>query len=165
MKLMRVIFLLAFLVVPGFMWAASSRVKPPACDYKNIVGKKGFYFLQTNMPNQLFLFYNRDKQAVWLDHPVSHPSASAGWASKLQPGKWSALLVSDPRFQVSCNYMNKKGQYRRMTCDKAIIVCHMRQIKMKNQDKNNGNFWAGENRSLTELITYLKQRDIDIRTP
>src|ERR1700739_3194011 len=42
----------------------------------------------------IYFMQNISKQSLWLDHPVKRRSASAGWSSYVQPGMWSALLVS-----------------------------------------------------------------------
>src|ERR1700722_3227150 len=59
--------------------------------------------LESNVSSvsQIFLIQNQSQKSIWLDHPVKHPSASAGWSSYFRPGEWSALLLSKKDFALS----------------------------------------------------------------
>ena len=130
---------------------------PAACEFKEVYAtKNGFYILQAKHPNQLFMIYNRSPTTIWLDHLIEQRSASAGWGSQLEPKHWSAIIISDALFYLSCNYKIASGEIKRLNCAKAVMVCHMNNIKIKNQQSMNSNFWVGENMPLEKLMPYLQ---------
>jgi len=133
---------------------------PTGCVSENVAFMRGFYDLRTKGPNQLFMIYNRSPMNVWLDHAIEHTGASAGWASMLKPKRWSALMISEPLFRLSCSYFDKKFGQHRLNCMKVVRICHMRSVDIEKTRLRNSNFWAAENLTLPKLQEHLKQRKI-----
>src|SRR5438046_4551571 len=52
--------------------------------------------------NKIYFFKNLTDKSIWIDHPVLHPSMSAGWSSYLRKNNASALLVNKKDFNISC---------------------------------------------------------------
>src|SRR5262249_38066054 len=47
---------------------------------------------------KIYFIKNSTEKSIWLDHPVLHPSVSAGWSSYLRAGHSSAILVNRKDF-------------------------------------------------------------------
>lgn len=117
-------------------------------------------FLKSEKPMLAFI-HNRSATTIWITHPVSNAGASAGWSSQLAPNHWSALVVYDKAFELSC-VESKPGHEQQLPCANVLAIC-------KWQDSNallpthQGTYWAGEDKTLPALISFLKERAI-IRT-
>lgn len=106
---------------------------------------------------QIFFVKNASKESLWLDHPVEHRSASAGWSSYIQPEKWSALLVSRKEFAISCAVI-QPGKVNYQKCADVISVCIPKQASF--ESKRKGSYWLAENKSWDELLTALEKRGV-----
>ncbi|WP_028388963.1 hypothetical protein [Legionella fairfieldensis] len=104
----------------------------------------------------LVMIHNVSATDLWITHPVSEPSASAGWSSRLQAGNWSALALDKEAFELSC-IESKPGHEQQVPCNGAITVCSWSDVKMP-VVQGVGTYWAGENMSLTGLIAQLGGR-------
>lgn len=100
----------------------------------------------------MVLIQNLSKDDLWITHPVSEPSASAGWSSRLQGKKWSALVVKAPAFELSC-IESRPGHEQQIPCEEAVLVCLWKPVHIP--EKMKGTFWAAEDMPLADLITYL----------
>jgi len=108
----------------------------------------------------VFLLHNLSDMDVWITHPVNHPSASAGWSSRLQAGKWSALALQSQNFELTC-IESKPGHEQQVACSDVLAVCHWGDMKMPDKT-DNGTFWVGEDKSLMGLIGYMGRRGFAI---
>ena len=110
--------------------------------------------LKTKQP-LLVLIHNLSRGDLWITHPVSDPSASAGWSSHLEAGNWSALAVDKESFELSC-IESKPGHEQQVPCVGVIAVCEWSTVKLPAQAI--GTFWAGENMTLQALTAHLGGR-------
>lgn len=107
--------------------------------------------------NNLIMVHNLTETDLWVTHPVSNASASAGWSSRVQPNNWSALLVEKPPFVLSC-IESRPGHEQQIPCEGSIAVCHWRAAAIPASEK--GTFWVGEDLSLNALMTAIGTRGI-----
>lgn len=110
--------------------------------------------LSTKKPVLVFI-HNLSKSDFWITHPVSDPSASAGWSSRLQAGHWSALALDKESFEISC-IESKPGHEQQVPCSGAISVCSI--VPENSPTQNSGTYWAGEDMKLSALQEHLGQR-------
>lgn len=100
------------------------------------------------------MIHNLSSTELWVTHPVSQPNASAGWSSRLQAGRWSALALNDKAFQLSC-IESSPGHEQQIACSAVVAVCLWKVVSAP--DASSDTYWAGENRSLSSLIAYIKR--------
>jgi hypothetical protein len=109
----------------------------------------------------LVMIHNQSKTDLWITHPVSDPSASAGWSSRLQADNWSALALDKKSFELSC-IESKPGHEQQIPCTGVISACRWSVMTMPAQITNT--FWAGEDMTLSALITHLGGRGFRLPT-
>ena len=98
---------------------------------------------------KLYFIKNVSNKRLWLNHPQGkNPHTGAGWATKLQPGHWSALLLSDKGFTLDCSILGaRKVNY--LNCSKVIKICQANQLDVVEEP---GNYWVVENKSWGEMV-------------
>ncbi|RUR13528.1 hypothetical protein [Legionella sp. km772] len=125
---------------------------PAGCEAVAVQGDS--VTLKAKKPKVVFI-HNLSKSDLWLTHPVTDPSASAGWTSRIQADHWSALAVDKPSFVVSC-IESKPGHEQEIPCEGAIAVCQWKGAKFP--ENSQGTFWAGEDLPLAELTAAIGGR-------
>jgi hypothetical protein len=108
----------------------------------------------------IYLFNNISKESLWLDHPVPHPSASAGWSSYVRPGHWSAMLINRKDFAINCAEI-KPGQVEYKDCAKAITICSPKNAAFTSKRK--GTYWLVEDKPWDDLIQGLQKRGVEFK--
>ncbi|KTD45799.1 hypothetical protein Lrub_2596 [Legionella rubrilucens] len=141
-------YLLALLMLVSAAVKAEEKA-PASCQPVAVQGES--VMLSAKKP-LLILIHNLSKNDLWITHPVSDPSASAGWSSRLQSDKWSALALDKEAFELSC-IESKPGHEQQIPCTGAIAVCQWPVVTMPAQ--SSGTFWAGEDMTLSALLTHL----------
>jgi hypothetical protein len=106
---------------------------------------------------QIYFVKNISKQSLWIDHPVEHRSANAGWSSYFQPGKWSVLLTNRKEFELSCAVI-QPGKVDYQACEKVISVCASPQVTF--DSKRKGSYWLAEDKSWEDLLSALEKRGV-----
>lgn len=108
----------------------------------------------------IYFFQNKSLQSLWIDHPDrEHRGASAGWASYLRPGNWSAIVLNKKNFSVSCS-MIQPGKVVPLNCAKTLSVCTFQNITSAKPLE--GNYWLAEDKKWESVLHILKKREIDI---
>jgi hypothetical protein len=107
--------------------------------------------LSTTNPS-VVMIHNLSSKDLWITHPVSEPSASAGWSSRLQGGNWSALALSAKEFDLSC-IESRPGHEQQVPCAGLLAACKWSKATMP--EKKTGTFWAAEDMTLTALKAHL----------
>lgn len=141
-------YLLALLMVISTAVQAEDKA-PASCQPVAVQGES--VMLSAKKP-LLVLIHNLSKNDLWITHPVSEPSASAGWSSRLQSEKWSALALDKNSFELSC-IESKPGHEQQIPCTGAIAVCQWEAVTLPAQ--SSGTYWAGEDMTLAALLTHL----------
>jgi len=124
----------------------------------NLVLNKG-----SSSKQSLYLFHNISDKNFWLNHPVTKdPGASAGWASNLSPGNWSALTIDGTavnmeNFEITCSIIGD-GKVEYLDCKGVIKTCRFREPVFKAD--NVGSYWVAENKPLNSLLEAIKGRGI-----
>jgi hypothetical protein len=121
----------------------------------------GTLMLPANAP-ALVMLHNQSDSELWITHPISDPSASAGWSSRLQSNRWSAFALGSQAFELSC-IESKPGHEQQIPCSGVITVCQW--LGIKTTDKQPVPYWAGENMPLSELLAHLSQRGFQLPEP
>ncbi len=109
----------------------------------------------------LYLFYNRSKHKLWLNHPQDHPSASAGWSSSLGSKHWSALILTMKQFKFICQVSDSKGRFINKNCVKRLGVCEFSRVRITNPHLRGNSFWVAENLPLSRLLKKISHRGIE----
>ena len=133
-------------------WGVKAAEIPASCKHVTVTGES--VMLSAKEP-VVVMIHNLSKADLWITHPVSEPSASAGWSSRLQAGNWSALALDKDSFELSC-IESKPGHEQQIACAGAIEVCLWSSVTMSTQGK--GTYWAGEDMGLSGLTAHLSGR-------
>lgn len=104
---------------------------------------------------RLIFIHNITAHDLWITHPVANSGVSAGWTSRLEGGKWSALALDKPPFIIGC-IESKPGHEQQIPCEGSIAMCHWPQVSVP--DGQQGSFWAAENMSLSALTAAVGGR-------
>ena len=110
--------------------------------------------------NKLYIFKNLSAKSIWLDHPVLHPSVSAGWSSYLRMGHSSALLVNRKNFNLSCAVI-QPGKLEYLDCAKVVSICIPKDVIYQSSRK--GTYWLAEDKPWDDLLKALAKRGVDIK--
>ena len=110
--------------------------------------------------SSLYLIRNKSHQRLWLTHPHKHVGASAGWASLIAPGNWSAIWVSRKNFLLQCR-LDQSGQ-KIVPCNEYIVLEFKKVIKTPKIAKNQS-VWVAENLNKKTLLSRIKARGFVLR--
>lgn len=105
----------------------------------------------------LFLLHNVTGEAFQVTHPVKNPGASAGWASEIGPGRWSAFAAGAEDFALMC-VKPEAGDMKTLPCEEVLKVCGLPNPEMPSD--LSGSFWASEDKELKALLEDVKSRGI-----
>ncbi|AHE65687.1 hypothetical protein [Legionella oakridgensis] len=153
---MRYFLLITFVMIS---WVANAEeILPTGC--KAIKVNDETVMLSAPKPT-LVMIHNISNTDLWVTHPVSEPSASAGWSSRLQAGNWSALAVQNKSFELSC-IESKPGHEQQVSCANVLAVCQWSDVSMP---QSQATYWAGEDMSLSALTAYLGRRGFELPEP
>lgn len=128
--------------------------KPAGFSFKgdNLVLKTG-----AGEEQDLYLLHNISGKPLMLNHPVRNPGASAGWASEIGPGNWSAIAMNIREFELSCAYSGA-GEYESAPCAKALEACGFANAVFPSD--LTGSFWVSEDQKQDALLGEIKSRGI-----
>ncbi|MBI2785550.1 MAG: hypothetical protein HYX60_04265 [Legionella longbeachae] len=99
----------------------------------------------------LVYIHNLTSVDLWITHPVTNPGASAGWTTRLQGEKWSALALKKGPFILNC-IESRPGHEQQVPCEGTIAVCTWKGKGVKiPANKQNSTFWVAEDMSLAAL--------------
>lgn len=141
---MRVLVTLCMVLLSSYVLAAES-ILPKGCQAVTVQGDA--VTIKAKKSSLVFI-HNLTSADLWITHPVAEPSASAGWTSRVQGGKWSALSLDKGPFVLNC-IESKPGHEQQVPCEGAIAVCKWKDAKMPVNAQ--GTFWAAEDMSLAAL--------------
>lgn len=110
----------------------------------------------------LVLIRNVSESDLWITHPITDPSASAGWSSRLQASRWSAFALGPQAFELSC-IESKPGHEQQVSCTGVLAICEWHNIK--STDKVPPPYWASENMTLPALQAHIGQRGFTLPEP
>lgn len=104
---------------------------------------------------QAYFIHNTSKQSLWMDHPSTRRSSSAGWSSYLRPGNWSVLLLNRKNFAINCAVIQPdKVEY--LNCADVVFVCTPQHLNLNL--KRDGSYWLTEDNSWDDLLKILEKK-------
>lgn len=148
---MRILAVIGFLVLSSYVIASESTL-PKGCQAVRVQGD--IVTIEAKKKSLVFI-HNLTSEDLWVTHPVTDPSASAGWTSRLQSEKWSALSLEKGPFILNC-IESRPGHEQQVPCQNAIAVCQWKKAKFPKDAQ--GTFWAAEDMSLKALIAAVGAR-------
>lgn len=104
--------------------------------------------------SKVYMLYNTGKQPLWLVHEKAHPSASAGWSSKLDPKHWSAILMSKKNFILQCQLV---GSNKPVHC-RNHVQAYLADAVLIPKKADKQSYWLVENMTIKQLIKRLSAR-------
>lgn len=108
------------------------------------------------------MIHNLSNSDLWITHPVSEAETNANWSSHLQAGHWSALVMNDKPFELSC-IESKPGHEQQVSCSVVLAVCQWTATSLPK--KSTDTWWAAENMDLSPLIAYIKRHGFVLGAP
>jgi hypothetical protein len=110
---------------------------------------------QEQMTPQLYLIHNKSDFQLLLNHP-SASSAGIGWASALNAGQWSAIVMNIPNFAITC-FGRGAALAGYMECKSVIELCSYKKTNLSGSESS---YWAAENKSLADVLDAIQGRGI-----
>ena len=86
---------------------------------------------------------------------------SAGWASRSQPNRWSAILINKPHFTLNCLQLLAPGR-RLLDCAKLTDVYQIKQLTWPSHHL--GTYWVTENQPLSKFYLAIKKRGFTVKS-
>lgn len=105
----------------------------------------------------LFLLHNVSGETFQVTHPVGGGTASAGWTSEIDAGRWSAFAADSKAFKLSC-MKPADGNVKTLPCENVLNVCELPSPKMPSD--LSGSFWVSENKNREGVLAEIKSRGI-----
>ena len=139
--------------------ACAEEIFPAGC--KPLMVHEELVKLSAEEP-KLVMIHNLSTIDIWITHPVSEPSASAGWSSRLQAGNWSALALDKKSFELSC-IESRPGHEQQVPCAGLLAACQWTPVTTPKSES--GTFWAGEDMSLSALTAHVGSRGFVLPAP
>jgi hypothetical protein len=140
------LWLLLIVLQPSY----AEEIFPKGC--RAMVVKDERVTLSAEKLPQLVFLHNLSAEDLWITHPVTDPSASAGWSSRLQAGNWSALVLGNSSFELSC-VESKPGHEQQIPCAGVLAICQWKSIKISAEKKDT--YWAAEDMALPSLKAHV----------
>lgn len=104
---------------------------------------------------RIFLIQNTSGGKVLLNHMKADPGAGAGWASSIDKGKWSALVMAQSNFSMGC-MLYSPPKFGLIDCKNVVSVC-----SIPTSVASSG-FWVAENDSLEKIVATAQSRGINM---
>jgi hypothetical protein len=127
------------------------------CSLSQVSHKKMAVYLNKKTPKlvpQVYLIKNNSRFSMLIDHVKAERGAGAGWASTLEPGKWSAIAVSDTHFNLQCSVVYKDTTL--ITPCRMLKICQPSDAGMSIPSE--GNYWIVENKDWEEVRAVVSQK-------
>lgn len=164
---MRHITKLFFLAMISLFITTACQAENSGANFPEVCIQQGIQYdgqnlnLSKGSGQSLFVFHNKSEKSFWLNHPVGKdPGASAGWASEVGPGNWSALTLGggSENFAITCSLIGGDG-VKYLDCREVLEGCKITDASFKSG--NLGSFWVAENMPRQELIEAIRSRGIN----
>ena len=154
------LFLAMLSISIGCQASSSGSSFPQGCIEKELQFNGKNIALSIGSKQSLYLFHNISDKSFWLNHAVGKdPGASAGWASEIAAGNWSAITISNTpgEFVMNCSEIGDGGvDY--LDCRNVVKACRL--IDAKFSSENSGSYWIAENKSLNSNLAAITSKGI-----
>ena len=106
----------------------------------------------------VYMLQNTSDQSIYVNHPADHPgTASAGWASRLDPNQWSALALDRENFAITCHAILNQGKIQDVPCANVLNV-----KRIKASTNTSGSYWIAENMPYKKVLQVMGSRGFKI---
>ena len=156
----KLLFLTALTLSIGCQANNSGSNFPEGCIEQGLNYSGKNLVLNIDSDQSLYVFHNMSDKSFWLNHTnTKNPGASAGWASEIGAGNWSALTLSENpgEFVITCSIIGD-GSVDYLDCKNVVKACKLADAKF-NSD-NSGSYWVTENKSLNGILAGITSRGI-----
>lgn len=106
---------------------------------------------------QLYVLHNIGKTSYWFNHDRGNHPMSAGWSSQTHPDHWSAIKISEPKFNLTCTEISSAGT-KELNCAKVLRVCLLTNVQYPKNDSS-GNYWVTEDQAKPDFYQAIIARD------
>ncbi|MAZ38899.1 MAG: hypothetical protein CMF49_02170 [Legionellales bacterium] len=104
-----------------------------------------------------YIFHNDGLQTVFINQFNEHPSASAGWGTKLSYNKYAMLALNNRKLVFYCGILEDKT-FKTIPCNKYIHISKVLSATVRHGTA--GSFWVAEDVTLQQLKDKAAKRDI-----
>ena len=147
-----ILSLTVLLVSCGTHESVNQRTTFSNCSVTNVQLGQDITLNSIDAAPRIYLIQNKSNQTFWLNH-VTHRPMNAGWASSISPDHWSAILVDEPAFALSCSTVTGP-QNQRLNCADVTNVCLLSTKPIKAGD----HYWVTEDRMGADILSAIQQR-------
>lgn len=106
---------------------------------------------------RIYLIKNTANYIVVLNNVSQNNGMDAGWATRLDPGHWSALAMNRNQFTLSCMARREvPPSLSYVSCSEAVKVCAITPSMQNNSQ--NGSFWIAENQDLNSVMRAITSK-------
>lgn len=109
----------------------------------------------------MYLIHNMDKSQFWMNHESLRPM-HAGWSSQLSADKWSAIKLSEPKFNLVCTDITSAGT-RELDCSKLLSICLVSNVKFPKKE-HLSSYWITEDQPKDDFYHSIVVRNISFTT-
>lgn len=131
---------------------------PASCQPIPVRGQS--VMLNTKKP-VLFILHNLSASELWVTHTDNDKGVSAGFDSRLQAGKWSAVVVDSQTFDLSC-VESIPGHEQVIPCEGVLSICKWSKVKITT--KQRGTYWVSENKGWVNLLSDIGGQGFSVPT-
>ena len=100
--------------------------------------------------SRIYLLHNISKKTIVFNHQTDR-EMNAGWSSTISPNRWSALLIHQHSFSMTCTQITSSG-VSYLDCSQVAKVC---QVTNLNMHEKQAAYWMSENRTRAEVNVHL----------
>lgn len=114
----------------------------------------------TQPSNQLYIIHNLDKTQFWLNHDSKRPM-NAGWSSEISPDHWSAIQLSQAKFNLTCTEITSAGT-KELECSKLLRICLVTNVQFPANDQL-GSYWITEDQPKADFYQHIVARGLSFK--
>ena len=108
---------------------------------------------QPQYSQQIWIIRNISSEAVLINHEKQDPGAGAGWASKISAHAYSALMLDQPSFSITCQTY-PAGVY--LDCYQVLQIVGMHSETHLSGQSASGTYWLAEDTHLFAILFHLR---------
>lgn len=147
----RYIFYFIFLLLPGFLYAKEAF--PKGC-VPIVLSQNTQTVILKLKPPAIVMLHNLTDNDLWVIHPVSEFGVSAGWSTRIESDKWTALNLSYNEFALNC-IESIPGHEQQVQCSEVLAACSYDNVTESVDPKFATTYFIAENLILPETVALL----------
>jgi hypothetical protein len=157
----KIILLSTLTIFSAFAYAGEHGDMQVDCHSDQIHFAQGKVWLNEQLTKpqaNMYIIHNIDKKnQFWLNHESLRPM-HAGWNSQISPDNWSALKLSEPKFNLVCTDITSAGT-RELDCSKLLTVCLVTNVKFPKKELVSS-YWVSEDKHKDDFYHSIVVRNI-----